>query len=101
MENPLVGKKLTPNPPLLNRGPSTPEPFAKSYHFDYATSLRHLTRVECFLTTMYTEVLHAAHLAVGQNMSKRRKPLVNIKIAGKWRFIRPSMEPQVMPHGHL
>ena len=36
-------------------------------------------------------------LAVGQNPV----PLVNIKIGGKWMFIHPKMEPQVMPHGHL
>ena len=41
-------------------------------------------------------ILRRSHMAVGQNPI----PLVNIK-GGKWMFIHPKMEPQVMPHGHM
>ena len=36
-------------------------------------------------------------MAVGPNPV----PLVNIKIGGKWMFIHPKLEPELMPHGHI
>ena len=34
-------------------------------------------------------------------MGQNPVPLVNIKIGGKWMFIHPKMEPEVLPHGHF
>ena len=70
------------NTPLLLKTSSFPQPTASRYYFKDTHKVWPSSRFK---------------MAVGQNPV----PLVNIKIGGKWRFIHPKLEPQVMPHGQM